>query len=154
MAASNAKDDLGPLPISDRQSELERLSLIALNTALPNDKFKVRDERTDDAGVDVSLELLIDGRSTNLRAQVQLKATDHPKINADASISHSVNTSNLNYLLNGSNPLYVLFVAPSKQLYFAWARDEAARLDKQNSKWMQQSTITLRFDALLTRNSP
>ncbi len=150
MAAPDDIDDLGPLPVSDRQSELERLSLVALNTALPNDLFKIRDERTDDAGVDASLELLINSYSTNLRAQVQLKATDKPKINLDRSISLQVSPSNLNYLLNGPSPLYILYIAPSNQLYFTWARDERKRLDKQNPKWMQQDTITLRFETRLT----
>lgn len=149
MAASDAIADLGPLPVADRQNALERLSLVALSAALPTDKFKIRDERTDDAGVDASLELLINSYSTNLRAQVQLKATDQPRINTDGSISLQVDTSNLNYLLNGQSPLYILFVASSRELRFAWARDERKRLDKQNPNWMQQKTVTLRFEHLL-----
>jgi len=44
--------DLGPLPKSDRNAELERISLAALHAFLPADRFLFRDERTSDAGVE------------------------------------------------------------------------------------------------------
>ena len=61
------------LPMADRNQELEQRSITALKTVLPSNRFLFRDERADDAGVDGSLELLIDSRYTNLRAQVQQK---------------------------------------------------------------------------------
>ncbi len=64
--------DLGPLPKTDRNAELQQLSLAAFKSALPKDKFLLRDERTDDMGVDGSLELVVDGHPTNFRSQVQL----------------------------------------------------------------------------------
>ena len=47
-------ESLGQLPKTDRNAELQRLSITALRAALPADKFVFRDERTDDAGVDGS----------------------------------------------------------------------------------------------------
>lgn len=64
---------LGPLPKADYNSELQRRSISEFQALLPADRFLFRDERTDDAGVDGSLELLIDSSYTDLRAQVQIK---------------------------------------------------------------------------------
>jgi hypothetical protein len=94
-------ENLAPLPKADRNSEIQKLSIRAFEAALPVDKFTFRSEPIEDAGVDGSLELKIDGTYTNLRAQVQLKGTDSEKTNQDGSISVEVNVSNLNYLLNG-----------------------------------------------------
>lgn len=148
MSRSKHESDLGPLPQSDRNRELQELSLRAFRQILTVDRFVVRDERIDDAGVDASLELLINGRFTNMRAQIQLKSTDKLEINNDGSVSLSIAVSNLNYLLNGASPLYILFVVPRNELRFVWARDERRRIDQENPSWMQQETITIRFKNL------
>ncbi|HEX7313849.1 MAG TPA: DUF4365 domain-containing protein [Pyrinomonadaceae bacterium] len=143
-------DDLGSLPKADRNSELQELSVTAFRAALPVDKFVFRDERINDAGVDGSLEVKIDSRYTNLRAQVQLKSTDSNQINQDGSVSIQVAVANLNYLLNGHSPLYVLYIVPRNELRFVWARDERHRLDEENPTWNKQDTITIRFYSVLT----
>lgn len=149
----SSSEGLGPLPIADRNSELQRRSLGALRALLPNDKFVLRDERIDDAGVDVSLELLIDSAYTDLRSQVQIKSTESTPSNRDGTISISIKVSNLNYLLNGPSPLYLLYVAPDNEFRFAWARDERKRLDKINANWIDQKTITLRFVNVLAQDA-
>lgn len=146
MDSTSHKEGLGPLPKADRNAELQRRSIDAFRIALPADKFLFRDERADDAGVDGSLELLIDSLYTNLRAQVQLKSTDSSNTNLDGTVSLSIKTANLNYLLNGQSPIYVLYIAPRNELRFAWARDERRRLDRTNPEWMQQETVTIRFE--------
>ncbi len=152
MSKDNEKDasDLGPLPGVPRTDELERLSYVALDSILPQDQFLLRGE-IKDKGVDGSIELLINRQATNLRAQIQLKSTDSANANQDGSISYSIDTSNLNYLLYGGNTaLYILYIAPNKELRFAWASDERRRLDQENPEWMQQGTVTIRFRDLLT----
>src|SRR5262249_38544867 len=131
--------DLGPLPLGDRQDALQQLSLKALRNQLPEEKFllREREERVDDKGVDLALEAKINvpaaettsGREgmyayTNCRALAQLKSTDKPKPNVDGSVSYSIDTSNLNYLLNGPCPIYFLWLAPTNQVRYAWAREE------------------------------
>src|SRR6266404_1016372 len=147
---SHNSENLGPLPKADHNAELQRRSIAVFQVSLPSDRFLFRDERADDAGVDGSLEALVDGQHTNLRSQVQLKATDSEVRNADGSISVPVRVANLNYLLNGPSPIYVLYVAPRNELRFAWARDERRRLDEANPKWAQQETVTIRFDGIVT----
>lgn len=141
--------NLNPLPSSDRNRELEQLSINAFNSALPVDKFTFRDERINDVGVDGSLELKINGKFTNLRSQVQLKSTDSTEELQDGSISVEISTSNLNYLLNGSSPLYVLYVASTNELRYLWARDERQRIEKINPNWKQQDSINIRFKKVL-----
>jgi Domain of unknown function (DUF4365) len=142
--------ELGQLPKSDRNAELQRRSIAVFQASLPADQFVFRDERSDDAGVDGSLELLIDSSQTNLRSQVQLKSTDSQKTNSDGSVSVPVKVSNLNYLLNGPSPLYVLHIARSNEIRFVWARDERKRLDIVNPAWEQQESVSIRFESVLS----
>jgi hypothetical protein len=145
-------DDLGPLPKADRQDTLQQLSLKAFRNRLPEETFLFRDERVDDKGVDGSLEIKAKGSFTNCRAQIQLKGTDDgpDKFNNDGSYSLSISTSNLNYLLNGSSPIYVLWLAKTAEIRFAWAQDEWHRLDEDNPNWMNQGSFTVRFREVLT----
>ncbi len=143
-------ENLGPLPKADRNAELQQRSIAAFQSSIPSDRFLFRDERSDDAGVDGSLELKAYGRYTNLRSQVQLKSTDSTVTNDDGSISVQVKVSNLNYLLNGPSPIYVLYIAHREELRFAWARDERKRLDESNPDWLGQETIAIKFYSSLT----
>jgi hypothetical protein len=147
----NSTFDLGPLPISDSNAELQRESVKALNALLRGrDELLLRDERFEDYGVDCSFELKLHGGVTNFRGQVQLKAKSKVEANQDGSISLSVATSNLNYLLNGVAPIYLLHDAQADRFWYAWARDESVRLETENKEWRTQSHITLRFANLLT----
>ena len=104
----------GPLPKSDRNDELEELSLQAFTNAFPVDQFRVRGEPGKDRGVDRYLEIKATGHDTNFRSQVQLKSMEKASPNADGSVSKSIETSNFNYMLNGPPgilPAYPLRVA-------------------------------------------
>jgi hypothetical protein len=140
---------LGPLPLSDRADELEELSDRALRNAFPTDRFRIRNEPGKDRGADRYIEVKQSGFDTNCRAQLQVKATGSPRTTADGSISLSVEVSNLNYLLNGPSPLYILWVEPTGELRYAWARDEQRRLDADNANWMLQETVVLQFRRLV-----
>jgi hypothetical protein len=103
------ENDLGPLPRSDRQAELQRLSFKKLEAVLANqDELVFRPEPQEDRGVDGSFEVKLPQGYTNMRSQVQLKATDSASKTLDGSISLPVDTSNLNHLLNGPCPVYIL----------------------------------------------
>lgn len=88
MVFADATLNLNCLPEADSNRELQEKSLRALRHALPPQKFVLRDGRVEDAGVDVSLELLIQGRYTNLRSQVQVKSTSSPRDLADGNVSY------------------------------------------------------------------
>ena len=154
--------EMGPLPLGDRQDTQQQLSLKALRNRMPEEKFLVRDERIDDKGVDFALEAKIEvrvpnqaggevvmHRFTNCRAQGQLKSIDDPEPNKNGSVSYSIDTKNLNYLLNGQSPLYFLWLAPTDEIRYAWAKDEWRRLDAEKPDWMSQDTFTIRFNSVL-----
>jgi hypothetical protein len=150
MIKAQEEDDLGPLPQTNRNAEIQRMSFAAIQSCLPTDKFVFRDERIEDAGVDASLELLVGSGNSNLRAQAQLKGTDSDEYNVDGSFSLQVDVSNLNYLLNGVCPIYLLYIITRKEFRYIWARDERRRLDRDNPGWVGQKTVTLRFLDVLT----
>lgn len=141
-------------PQSDNNAELQRESLKALNAFLRGqDDLLFRDERVEDYGVDGSFELKLKGGMTNFRGQVQLKGTDKVQCNKDGSISHSVAVTDLNYLLNGNAPIYVLYEAQTGRFWYTWAREESTRLEASNKDWRTQSWVTLHFRTELTREA-
>jgi tetratricopeptide (TPR) repeat protein len=142
-------DSFGPLPDVDRADELKRQSTSLIGAAIPKNRFIHRDEQQNDKGVDLSFEAIVAGKATNLRAMVQVKGTDSARLNADESFSLSVKTKNLNYLLSGPCPLYIVWLSTRDELRFAWARDEAKRLHQENPLWEEQDTVVLYFSRLL-----
>ena len=83
---------------------------------------------------------------TNFRAQVQMKGSAHVKVTKTDYIPLQVDTAaNLNYLLNGSSPLYILWDAQTNQFWYLWAQEENSRLLRENPAWAQQTSITLEF---------
>jgi hypothetical protein len=141
---------LGPLPTVDAGSILQEQSIQAFRAALPLSEYLFRDERTDDYGVDGALEIRSDGKATNIRAQVQLKGRSNTQPNADGAIPVQVATSNLNYLLNGICPLYVLYRPETNELRFAFGREEWARIESANPAWKNQASVTIYFKHVLT----
>src|SRR5690242_19287825 len=129
---------LGPLPTVDTDHVLQEESIRALRAALPAAEYIFRDERVDDYGVDGSIEVVVDRRATNLRAQVQLKGRSNTSTKVNVAVSVQVSTANLNYLLNGPCPLYVLYRPEAPELRFALARDEWARIERENPAWREQ----------------
>jgi hypothetical protein len=138
--------DMGPLPRVDDNAALQNKSLAAMRLLFSKGNlFCLRDERIEDYGVDASIEVVSAGFATNCRSQIQIKAVARIEPNADGSWSKSIKTTNLNYLLNGPSPIYVVFDVASGVLRFAWAHDEARELNSKNPDWMKQGEITLRF---------
>ena len=154
MSSDNLRFNAGPLPASDSSAELQRESIKGLNAFLRGqDDILFRDERIEDYGVDGCFELKLRGGITNFRSQVQLKSTNTIQANQDGSISLSVATANLNYLLNGVAPIYLLYNAQTDQFWYTWARDQSSRLEVENKDWRAQGSVTLRFTTPLTKEA-
>jgi hypothetical protein len=138
--------NLGPLPKSDRNDALQELSFRAFENLFPIELFRIRNEPGKDMGVDKYIEVKAGSFDTNLRSQVQLKAEETAEKNTDGSISKSIETSNANYLLNGPCPMYVLYIADTEELYYAWIREEAEKgFVKKDHNWQQADSVTIRF---------
>ncbi|MBE9226444.1 DUF4365 domain-containing protein [Phormidium sp. LEGE 05292] len=138
-----------PLPKADRYSQSQRRSILSFQKVLPAELFVFRDERVDDAGVDGSLEILIDGCYTNMRAQVQLKSSQKKNAKQDGIVMLAgIETSNFNYLLNGQLGLYVLYVEETDELFYVWAADENRRRIKMDSDWKSKKEISIPLQEL------
>lgn len=150
MDGSKEIPDLGPLPKSDKNADLQEESIKALHALLRKQNvLSFRDERKDDWGVDGSLEIEIHGQKTNFRSQVQLKGTASASRNLDGTVSLSVSSANFNYLMDGTAPLYLLFDAATDGFWYVWARDELRRLEVENPGWKGQKSVTLHFSGQL-----
>ncbi len=141
----DSQDDLGPLPQADTNSVLQSISFAALRDALPAHLFVLRHEPGPDAGVDCCVELVVETFYSNMRSQIQVKATKDAKYNPDGSISFAADVSNINYLLAELNSLYVLYVDQTKELRYLWVMDEIMRIEQKTPMWKHQKTVTLRF---------
>jgi hypothetical protein len=133
-----------PLPKADIYSQTQRESIDKFSNLLPKNMFVFRDERVDDAGVDGSLEILIDDCYSNMRAQVQLKSQQEKTTRKDGTvILEKIETSNFNYLLNGNLGIYILYTKNTDELFYAWATEENHHRQKTNSHWRNQGTISI-----------
>lgn len=106
-----------------------------------------------DYGVDATFEVLVDSRPTNCISQIQIKAIRTATLNQDGSISKAIEVSNLNYLLNGPCPIYLLYMADQNRFMFVWAWDVLRQLEVDNPAWRDQGTVTIRFSSDLNDKS-
>jgi hypothetical protein len=74
-----------------------------------------------------------------------MKGSAHVKVTKTDYIPLQVDNANLNYLLNGSSPLYILWDAQTNQFWYLWAQEENSCLFRENPAWAQQTSITLEF---------
>jgi hypothetical protein len=107
--------------------------------------FITREEAKNDYGVDVVIEALIDNgkHPTNVRSHAQVKASTK-KPNADGSYRYSVSFSNLNYLLNNPNSLYIFYSVKEDKLLYCTA--ESAYKSYNGTK-----NVTIHFTDVLDR---
>ncbi|MFZ1675761.1 MAG: DUF4365 domain-containing protein [Saprospiraceae bacterium] len=108
--------------------------------------FITREESKSDYGVDIVIEALTDNGKypTNVRSHAQVKSSTK-KPNADGSYSYSVPFSNLNYLLNSPNSLYVFYSVKEDKLFYCTA--EAAHKTYAGTK-----SITINFTKILNQH--
>lgn len=147
-AMNDSTKYLKNLPKVHPNTEIEDRSRSALEALLPPESFCLRDDPPD-FGQDFSAEVREDGRATNLRGQIQLKATENPKLNNDGSYSLSIDTSNFQYMLNAPVPIYILHDQSTGVFRFLWGRDEFRRIYQDDPAALEQGTVTLRFRDVL-----
>lgn len=104
------------LPKRDHNHTLEdqaESAFQALISQSPNFVCQRSDRK--DYGTDFQIEVIVAGQATNVRLHVQLKGTERT-LNADGSLSISVDRTNLNYLIAQPYSFYVAYHAPTKSL--------------------------------------
>src|SRR5687767_12313060 len=103
-------------PAYTPEQQLEDQSLNELRPLL-SDTFVVRDQRSQDFGVDVTFEAVYENRATNYTAMVQVKARSGLTPNRDRSLSLSITSTNIDYLLSAAMSLVVLYDADRRTFF-------------------------------------
>jgi hypothetical protein len=138
------------LPLSNPKEELESISNNHFKPLFDVTSFEIRKEIERDKGIDFDIEIKKNGKYTNFRFTIQLKATESKKKNQDGSISLQIETSNINYLFNGGRlAYYVLYNKPENSFYFESLNQFAKELSDADQEWYKQHTHVLRFSKRL-----
>lgn len=134
------------LPKVNQEESKESLSINKLKLLLGSELFEIRDVAFRDKGVDLVVEIKKDGSYSGFDLFVQVKATSSIKTNKDASYSKSIETSNLNYLINkGETSIYILYVLEKDKFYFEWAVEFYLGIKHKIEDYEDQESHTLRF---------
>jgi len=142
------------LPMEGPEKELERKSIDELRRLFhkdfhPQNKFIVSSEKIEDYGVDCKIILKINYSRTNFSFNVQVKAIDKSETNVrntDGSFSKQISTSNVNFLMQTTKSLYILYVKSENEFYYEWADMFFLKLHKKDKNWNTKSgTKVLRF---------
>jgi len=138
------------LPKRDRNHALEDEAEAAFQALIAQSSdfiFQGSDRR--DYGTDCQIEVVYDGRPTNARLHVQLKGTERA-LNADRSLSISVDRTNLNYLIAQPYSFYVAYHAPTKSLRVSFVEAVLRHYEHSGKNWAEKQTVTITFADALT----
>ncbi|HTO15409.1 MAG TPA: DUF4365 domain-containing protein [Edaphocola sp.] len=142
------------LPKGSPKEELEQLSKDKLRPLFDIGLFEFRPEEYRDKGLDLAIELKYKGSNTNFRFLVQLKSTETKEPNSDGSYSWQIDTSNIQYLLNGGLPAYyICYVKQNDTFYFRQINDFINEISQKNKDWNSQDSHTLRTSDILNKDS-
>lgn len=142
------------LPKRSIEEELEQLSKDKLRPLFSQELFLIREETTRDKGVDISVELKYKDVFTNYRFIAQLKSTQSKKSNSDGTYSFQIDTSNIQYLLNGGQPAYyIIYIKKEDCFFYENLQDFVNRISQNGKPWNNQDSHTLRTSKILDKNS-
>lgn len=136
---------LDDLPGRGRNHEIEEMAEAVFQALVASSKNVIL-QRPDhkDYGTDCQLEVLDNGRPTNVRLHVQLKGSERD-LNADGSLSISVQRTNFNYLIAQGHSFFVAYHLPSKSLRFTTVEAVLRHYEHERSNWMEQQTLSVSF---------
>lgn len=143
------------LPKSNPPEDHETISKRVLYDLLPPDKFEIQKEDKKDRGIDVHVELKIptgerSSVHSNFRFIIQLKTYNGSKNKKD-QLTISIDSSNINYLLNDAMPAYyILYHVKDKQLYYVRLDDLVKNIRQSGKNINDQKTHTIHFENHLT----
>jgi tetratricopeptide (TPR) repeat protein len=136
---------LDDLPTRHRNHEIEDATVrVFENLVAASDDVIIQAKDRTDYGVDVQIEVVDRSHPTNVRVHVQLKGTERA-LNADTSMSISVERANLNYLLNQPYSLFVCLHLPTGSLWVCSADAVVRRYEHENRNWTEQDSLTVNF---------
>lgn len=133
------------LPKRDRNQSLDDETVAAFQVLIAQSvDFVFQGGDRKDYGTDCQIEVVVDGHATNVRLHAQLKGTERA-LNADGSLSISVDRTNLNYLIAQPYSFYVAYHAPTKSLRVSFVEAILRQYEHSGKKWNEQQTLTIPF---------
>jgi tetratricopeptide (TPR) repeat protein len=133
------------LPKRDRNQTLDDETEAAFQALIAQSSdFVFQGADRKDYGTDCQIEVVVDGHPTNVRVHVQLKGTERA-LNADGSLSISVDRTNLNYLIAQPYSFYVAYHAPTKSLRVSFVEAVLRHYEHSGKNWTEQQTLTIPF---------
>ena len=138
-----SKTHLGSLPQRPPEHVYADLGVRKFCELFTDPWFITREESKSDYGADIVIEALTDNGKypTNIRSHAQVKSSTKMP-NVDGSYSYSVPFSNLNYLLNSPNSLYVFYSVKEDKLYYCTAESAYKTYDDTKN-------VTIHFTEVL-----
>ena len=138
------------LPKRDRNSAIEEKAEAAFqNLISQSEDFILQGADRKDYGTDCQIEVVQQGRPTNVRVHVQLKGTESG-LKPDGSVSIEVSRTNLNYLLAQPYSFYVCYHVPSDSLRVSFVENALRQYEHSGKSWTEQQTLTVSFVDVLT----
>lgn len=138
------------LPHRNKTHEIEDDALVAFQKRLVESGcFILQASDRKDYGTDCQIEVVTDGRATNVRVHVQLKGTERT-LNADGSLSISVDRSNLNYLLMQPYSFYACYHLPTDSLRICLVDSVLRQYGHGGQVWTEQQSVTISFKEEMT----
>lgn len=133
------------LPQDSSAENIEALSRKKFEALFDEERFILKPEIIDN-GVDYRAEVKLDGSKTGYGFIFQIKSKHEGKRNKDGTYSKSIDTSNIEYLLNNGQPAYYgFYVKDLDEFFFAYLLDEILRLNQSNNQWQKQKSHVIRF---------
>ncbi|GAA0777066.1 hypothetical protein GCM10008908_31540 [Clostridium subterminale] len=145
------------LPIVAEQHEQERRSITEFKRLMEDGNFIVRDYRESDYGVDLIVEIKLEGMyASNFTICVQLKdkLDSNTIINGEGTYTYQVEICKINYLLNSPNSIFVIYFEDKKQFVWDWIYEiEKTAIEKEiNLATTEQKKYSYKFSKILNKN--
>jgi len=138
------------LPRRDQGHDIEEEAIIAFQRRISESRvFILQGADRKDYGTDCQIEVIDEGRATNVRIHVQLKGTERT-LNADGSLSVEVRRTNLNYLLMQGYSFYACYHLPTGSLRICPSDSVLRQYEHGGKTWTEQRSLTVSFVDELT----
>lgn len=138
------------LPKDSRNEQLETISKNKFRLFFDEKNFILKEEPIDN-GVDFRIELKNDGIKIGFGLNFQLKSSENTNSNNDGSYSKSIETSNIENLLNnGQTAYYGFYIVNEDKFFFENLKTIIFELNKKDPNWQNQNNHSIRFTKQLS----
>lgn len=133
------------LPQASPNQDQEALSRKKFELLFDEERFELHPTIIDN-GIDYRIEIKKGTNKLGFWFNFQLKSKEELKVNQDGSRSKTLETSNIEYLLNGGHPAYYgFYIKEEDEFYYRHLNPILRELVEKPKDWEDQPTHTLRF---------